>query len=160
MTEGLPLALGEAGLSGQPIVCTEAGGSREVIMAEMGHVFGRTVNPGSPYELALGQITVLGLFDGLEDVAENRDPSPNAPRLLDYLAEERYEDIYQRIMDMREKRRKLGLRLRELVLKKFSGDRYLREHEQMLWLGKLGTRRHVIPSGSESILINFNDHLQ
>lgn len=63
MTEGLPLALGEAGLSGAPIVCTEAGGSREVIRNERGHVFGRTVNPNSPYDLALGQVAVLGLFD-------------------------------------------------------------------------------------------------
>ena len=63
MTEGLPLALGEAGLSGAPIICTEAGGSREVIKNEEGHAYGKTVNTNSPYELALGQVSVLGLFD-------------------------------------------------------------------------------------------------
>ena len=35
-----------------------------------------------------------------------------------------------------EQRRKLGMLGRENVLKNFSSDRYLREHEQMLWIGK------------------------
>jgi hypothetical protein len=30
LSEGLPLALGEAGLAGLPVVCTEVGGSRQV----------------------------------------------------------------------------------------------------------------------------------
>jgi hypothetical protein len=35
-----------------------------------------------------------------------------------------------------EHRRKLGMMTRKIVQKSFSGDRYLREHEQMLWIGK------------------------
>lgn len=113
------------------IVCTEAGGSRAVIQDESGVTFGRTVNPGSPYDLALGQISVLGLFDGLEDISEGRNPSSDAIRLIDYIASRRFDEIYDRIIAMRDKRRLLGLRLRELVIRKFSGERYLREHEQM-----------------------------
>jgi len=33
-------------------------------------------------------------------------------------------------------RRKLGMKSREIVKARFSGERYLREHEQMLWIGK------------------------
>ncbi|RKP04048.1 hypothetical protein CXG81DRAFT_7368, partial [Caulochytrium protostelioides] len=135
ISEGLPLALGEAGLSGQPIVCTEAGGSREIIQGPGNHLYGRNVSPGSPYELALGQLAVLGLFDGLEDVANGRDPDPNADKLVDWISARRFADISERIMAKRLERRKLGLALRAHVLKKFSGTRYLREHEQMLWIG-------------------------
>lgn len=31
VTEGLPLALGEAALAGIPVVCTDVGGSKEVV---------------------------------------------------------------------------------------------------------------------------------
>ncbi|RLM00592.1 hypothetical protein CFD26_102102 [Aspergillus turcosus] len=44
-----------------------------------------------------------------------------------------------------EHRRKLGMMTRNIVQKSFSGDRYLREHEQMLWIGKATktmARRH------------------
>ncbi len=47
-SEGLPLALGEAGLAGLPVVCTDVGGSREVV-SEQGVVFGRIVPPQNPY---------------------------------------------------------------------------------------------------------------
>jgi len=33
-------------------------------------------------------------------------------------------------------RRRLGMRGREIVQKSFNGERYLREHEQMLWIGR------------------------
>jgi len=33
-------------------------------------------------------------------------------------------------------RRRFGMRGREIVQKRFNGARYLREHEQMLWIGK------------------------
>jgi hypothetical protein len=44
--------------------------------------------------------------------------------------------ITQRMYDKKEYRRKLGMMARNIVQKSFSGDRYLREHEQMLWIGK------------------------
>jgi hypothetical protein len=41
-----------------------------------------------------------------------------------------------------EQRRKLGMLGRENVLKNFLSDRYLREHEQMLWIGKYRSGTH------------------
>jgi hypothetical protein len=44
--------------------------------------------------------------------------------------------ITQRMYDQTAARRKLGMRASAIVHKSFSGERYLREHEQMLWVGK------------------------
>ncbi|KAJ3329862.1 hypothetical protein HDU76_007000 [Blyttiomyces sp. JEL0837] len=142
IAEGLPLALGEAGLSGQPIVCTEAGGSRQVIQDRNGTILGRVVPPGSPYELAIAQLTVLGLFDGLEDVGcgGNTSGGGEVVRLEEWISEGRFAEVYARILSVRELRRKLGVRFREHVLDKFSGERYLREHGQFIWIGSMQTR--------------------
>jgi glycosyltransferase involved in cell wall biosynthesis len=150
VTEGLPLALAEAGLKGVPIVCTEAGGSREVIQDE-GRVLGRTVNPCSPIALAFGQLAVLGLYDGLEKYVDENAEGAN---LMDYIAQGRSKEIEERILAMRAKRRMLGEQLRASVIQKFSGERYLREHEQMLWIGKFLTesRLPLQPSDGKVVL--------
>ncbi|KAI8845455.1 hypothetical protein BC829DRAFT_399753, partial [Chytridium lagenaria] len=200
IAEGLPLALGEAGLCGQPIVCTEAGGSREVIQIrvpkpgstgsndegkeeEIAYI-GRSVSPSNPYELAVAQLAVLGVFDDLEDVATGkrrevfkraakefggvrvdsgavvdadaigpanteeeysrclirepeimREEVEERANIREWIAAGRFEDISKRIFDKKKERRELGLCLRRHVLDKFSGERYLREHEQMLHIG-------------------------
>ena len=136
IAEGLPLALGGGRISGAPIVCTEAGGSREVFMGDHpDHVYGRSVSPGNPYELAVAQIAVLGLFDGLEAVAYHGTGGVKGdePKIYErvnletWISERRFDDIWARILSKREGRRQLGLRLREHVLKQFHGKRYLRE---------------------------------
>ncbi|KAJ3104153.1 hypothetical protein HDU97_009504 [Phlyctochytrium planicorne] len=221
IAEGLPLALGEAGLCGQPIVCTEAGGSREVIQirqpvlkgssssrenlsdqasweagvdseeeravekeeVELRYLqLGRSVSPSNPYELAVAQLEVLGMFDGLEEMVDDlagtlligsktqeplskdvsklvdsgaellestfmnvdenvgqaegrhRDDAGEKlyPRIRDWIAAERFHEIEQRVYKQKEARRRLGLCLRQHVISKFSGERYLREHEQAL----------------------------
>ncbi|KAJ3211446.1 hypothetical protein HDU67_004534 [Dinochytrium kinnereticum] len=230
IAEGLPLALGEAGLCGQPIVCTEAGGSREVIQVKVSRqrssnkvgeesessgvdeiaYLGRSVSPSNPYELAVAQLAVLGVFDDLEELAalrasppeiekeagmkslggavldaalspssrdsqersagasdkilrvdsgtmvdmdmirvpggdetaqlEAQTVSPNvggnesefwvgaqeeetAPKIREWIAQRRFAEISRRILSKKKERRMLGLRLRDHVLEKFSGDR-------------------------------------
>jgi hypothetical protein len=49
---------------------------------------------------------------------------------------EEVKAISQRIYEKRDQRRKLGMLGRENVLNNFSAHRYLREHDQMLWIGK------------------------
>lgn len=58
ISEGLPLAIGEAGLCGLPVVCTDVGGSREVLSDTIPgqHIdpmltYGRIVPPRSPSDL-------------------------------------------------------------------------------------------------------------
>lgn len=49
---------------------------------------------------------------------------------------EEVEVITRRMYEQTAARRRLGLRASAIVKKSFSGERYLREHEQMLWVGK------------------------
>ncbi|KAJ3218702.1 hypothetical protein HDU67_004484 [Dinochytrium kinnereticum] len=134
ITEGLPLALGEAGLCGLPVACTDVGGSREVVSnIAKGEVYGAIVPPSKPRQLAMGQLRVLAMTDGLSRVA---DPDTDVEDItLDDLTSKGPEHLEKRIMDERVKdlRRKLGMRLRERTISVFSIARYLREHEQILW---------------------------
>jgi len=136
ITEGLPLALGEAGLCGLPVVCTDVGGSREVISnLETGTVFGAIVPPQKARQLALGQLRVLTMTDGLEQLI---DPDAPTIRLEDLLAGGP-QIVEQRMCDpvIKEKRHKLGLLLRQRTIDTFSIAKYWRQHEQVLWLGYL-----------------------
>jgi len=140
ITEGLPLALGEAGLCGLPVVCTDVGGSREVISdLSTGVVYGAIAPPAKARQLALGELRVLTMSDGLEQLID-----PNAPVVrLDDLLNEGPQAVEKRMCleDIREKRRKLGLQLRERTIQTFSIAKYWRQHEQVLWLGWLYTHR-------------------
>jgi len=140
ITEGLPLALGEAGLCGLPVVCTDVGGSREVISdLSTGVVYGAIAPPAKARQLALGELRVLTMSDGLEQLID-----PNAPVVrLDDLLSKGPEAVEKRMCqeDIREKRRKLGLQLRERTIQTFSIAKYWRQHEQVLWLGWLYSHR-------------------
>jgi glycosyltransferase involved in cell wall biosynthesis len=57
--------------------------------------------------------------------------SPGGPSLTD------------RIYAVRSARRRLGLRFRTYLLRDFSLDRYLREHEQMLWIAAMTRNREI-----------------
>jgi hypothetical protein len=91
----------------------------------------------APFDLALAQLAVLGMFDGLEQQVH---PSAPLVKLMDLINAENYSAIEQRIFAMKSTRQALGLLLRSHVIKKFSGNRYLREHEQMLWTGQRMTK--------------------
>ena len=136
ITEGLPLALGEAGLCGLPVVCTDVGGSREVISnLETGVVYGSIVPPQKARQLALGQLRVLTMTDGLEQLID-----PQAPLIkLEELLARGPQAVEQRMCHpmVKEKRRKLGLLLRQRTIDTFSIAKYWRQHEQVLWLGYL-----------------------
>jgi hypothetical protein len=63
--------------------------------------------------------------------------------------------------DKTPQRRNLGLQLRKIVQKSFSGDRYLREHEQMLWLGKYRNeaQRERLARNNRETLIDMLDNV-
>lgn len=59
-----------------------------------------------------------------------------ATGIPDHPTPEQVAAIQQRMYDQADARRALGANMRNTVLAKFDGDRYLREHEQMLWIGQ------------------------
>ncbi|OZJ05523.1 hypothetical protein BZG36_01903 [Bifiguratus adelaidae] len=139
ITEGLPLALGEAGLSGAPIVCTSVGATSTILQdpSNPNKMWGETVPPNSPHELARAQLRYLAMLDDWAQYAHDEyDPADAPTRLPEHFTSYDVQWITKRMYDKSPHRRKVALNLRKIVQVKFSGDRYLREHEQMLFIGK------------------------
>jgi glycosyltransferase involved in cell wall biosynthesis len=137
VSEGLPLAMGEAALTGAPVVCTDVGASYCVVTdKETGKQFSEVTPPNDSESLARAQINILALLGKWADQAGDA-PGFQAP-ILSYPrpTSEEVKAISARMYEKKEFRRKLGMRGRANVQKNFSADRYLREHEQMLWIGK------------------------
>lgn len=134
LSEGLPLALGEAALTGAPVVCTDVGASLRVLSdPDDFSRFSAVVAPNDAQALARAQISMLALLGEWSRYSDDTNPAPvltSAPTPQDV------ETITRRMYAQSEQRRKLGMMTRKIVQKSFSGDRYLREHEQMLWIGK------------------------
>jgi hypothetical protein len=139
ISEGLPLALGEAALTGAPVVCTDVGASARVLTDPSTKAcYSEIVAPNSPLFLARAQIKLLAL---LEESAEYSDLSTCSPTTLDSSfpdipTKDDVKRITKRMYEQSAARRKLGMKSREIVKASFSGERYLSEHEQMLWIGK------------------------
>ncbi|KAF2017560.1 glycosyltransferase family 4 protein [Aaosphaeria arxii CBS 175.79] len=150
VSEGLPLALGEAALTGAPVVCTDVGASLRVLTdPDDGKRYSEVVAPNDAYGLARAQINLLAMLDEWAQYADD-DPNHPAPVLPHKPTPKDVEIITQRMYDKTEHRRKLGMMARNIVQKSFGGERYLREHEQMLWIGKacydmLGIEKRVPP---------------
>ncbi|KAJ0418830.1 hypothetical protein BJY00DRAFT_324634 [Aspergillus carlsbadensis] len=135
ISEGLPLAMGEAALAGLPVVCTDVGSSFSVVTdPTTGQRFSEVVAPNDPTALARAQINILALLGPWASFAEDEE-GYIPPSLSLRPSRQDVERISQRMYDKAEQRRKLGLLGRANTYKNFSSERYLREHEQMLRLG-------------------------
>ncbi|KAF2017682.1 glycosyltransferase family 4 protein [Aaosphaeria arxii CBS 175.79] len=157
ISEGLPLAMGEAALTGVPVVCTDVGASFCVVTdGKTGDQFSEVVPPNDSESLARAQINILALLGRWAVHAEDA-PGVEAP-ILSYPnpSPEEVKQISDRMYEKKEHRRKLGMMGRDNVLNNFSADRYLREHEQMLWIGKYRSpvyrarNSNILPSNSSS----------
>lgn len=143
ISEGLPLAMGEAALTGVPVVCTDVGASYCVVTDRAtGNRFSEVVPPNDSESLARAQVNILALLGQWSKHAQD-GPGEECP-VLEYPVPkpESVKAISNRMYAKREQRRALGMLGRENVFGNFSADRYLREHEQMLWLGKLRSPTH------------------
>jgi len=60
--------------------------------------------------------------------------SKNPPTLPDDITLDDVKWLTKRMYERAEDRRKLGMLSRQVVLRSFHGERYLREHEQMYWI--------------------------
>ncbi|POR39127.1 Uncharacterized protein TPAR_00687 [Tolypocladium paradoxum] len=132
VSEGLPLAIGEAALAGVPIVATEVGATALVMTdpTDQEQRYGEVVAPNDPVALARAQLNILcmvGPWTKFTDEDEN-------VVLPDEITPDDVEWLSQRMHERGDDRRKLGLLSREVVLHSFHGNRYLREHEQMYWI--------------------------
>ncbi|KUJ20420.1 glycosyltransferase family 4 protein [Mollisia scopiformis] len=136
ISEGLPLALGEAALTGAPVVCTDVGASLRVLTdQDTGERYSAVVAPNDARNLARAQINFLAMLDEWAPYAN--DPSGfKAPTITDKPTKEEVAAITKRMYEKTAERKALGMRSRAIVQKAFGGERYLREHEQMLWIGK------------------------
>jgi Glycosyl transferases group 1 len=136
VSEGLPLALGEAALTGAPVVCTDVGASLRVLThPESNERYSEIVAPNDAVSLARAQINLLALLGQWTKYAEDPPDEP-APILPINPTAEDVEIITRRMYAKADQRRALGMMARSIVQTSFSGERYLREHEQMLWVGK------------------------
>jgi hypothetical protein len=128
--------MGEAALTGVPVVCTDVGASFRVVTDPVTwKKFSAVVAPNDALSLAKAQINVLGLLEEWSEYAED-EPGP-IPKLSFHPTKEEVAMVTRRMYAKEEQRRKLGMLGRANVLSSFSSERYLREHEQMLWIGKI-----------------------
>ena len=123
-------------MTGAPVVCTDVGASLRVLTDPSdGSRYSEVVAPNDPLSLARAQITLLALLGEWSKYAD--DPEGyQVPVLTDHPTSANVACITQRMYEKSKQRRKLGMMTRAIVQQSFRGDRYLREHEQMLWIGK------------------------
>jgi hypothetical protein len=134
ISEGLPLAIGEAALAGVPIVATEVGATALVMTdpEDPDQRYGEVVPPNDPVALARAQLSILGMVGPwAKFTSEGAAASVNLP---DDIGAADVEWLTRRMYEKSDDRRKLGLLSRQVVLHSFHGNRYLREHEQMYWV--------------------------
>lgn len=146
--------MGEAALTGVPVVCTDVGASFRVVTdPETGKRFSAVVAPNDSFSLARAQVNILAMLDEWSEYAD--DKPGYRPKLSPHPSKEEVAEYTKRMYEKSEQRRRLGMMGRANVFNSFSSDRYLREHEQMLWIGKYqsGTYRAELnnfPSSEES----------
>lgn len=165
VSEGLPLALGEAALTGAPVVCTDVGASLRVLTdPDDGKRYSEVVAPNDAYGLARAQINLLAMLDEWAQYADDAHGDP-APILPPKPTANDVEIITRRMYEKSPQRRKLGMMARSIVQKSFGGERYLREHEQMLWIGKacyemLGLERIAPPPKHPGRMLSLRQRRQ
>lgn len=141
--------MGEAALTGAPVVCTDVGASfRVVTNKETGKRFSPCVAPNDAYSIARAQINVLAMLDEWSEYAG--DEPGTRPKMSLHPTPEEVQAITRRMYEKIEKRRSLGMVGRANVQTSFSQERYLREHEQMLWIGKYQSYSYTARSNRPS----------
>lgn len=132
ISEGLPLAIGEAALAGVPIVATEVGATALVLTdpEEEDTRYGEVVPPNDPTALARAQLRLLAMAGPWSKYTDDVEPVS----LPEDIGPAEMEWLSLRMREKKESRRNLGMLSRGVVMKCFHGERYLREHEQMYWV--------------------------
>lgn len=137
-------------MTGAPVVCTDVGASRRVLTdPETNECFSSIVAPNDPYALAKAQISMLAMVGEWAPYADAEPAFINhIPKLEESPTAEDVDLMSKRMYTQTPARRRLGMRGHEIVQKSFSGGRYLREHEQMLWIGQMKKNARLAGNGS------------
>lgn len=167
ISEGLPLALGEAALTGAPVVCTDVGASLRVLTdLETNECYSSIVAPNDPGALAKAQIHMLAMMGEWYVYSDEQTAQPagdasgthcetlvNITSLPEKPTQADIDFITRRMYTETPARRRLGMLGRNIVKKSFDGTRYLREHEQMLWIGKAQKDMRSIPMADDQWIV-------
>ncbi|KAM7186124.1 hypothetical protein V8F20_011530 [Naviculisporaceae sp. PSN 640] len=133
LSEGLPLAVAEAALAAVPVVATAVGATSLILTDpdDPSISYGEVVPPNDATALARAQISILAMAGPWAKFAGDNEKRCALPDVL------RKEDVVwlsKRMYEKTEARRHLGMLTRQVVIRGFHGERYLREHEQMYWI--------------------------
>jgi len=144
ISEGLPLAIGEAALAGVPIVATEVGATALVLTEpeEENTRYGEVVPPNDPTALARAQLRLLSMTGPWTKYTDDGE----SVELPEEISAADVEWLSVRMREKMQYRRKLGMLSRGVVMKCFHGERYLREHEQMYWVQWYLSKMRANPS--------------
>lgn len=133
LSEGLPLAVAEAALAAVPVVATAVGATSLILTDpdDSSISYGEVVPPNDPTALARAQISILAMAGPWAKFAGDNEKRCALP---DVLRKEDVAWLSKRMYEKTEARRHLGMLTRQVVIRGFHGERYLREHEQMYWV--------------------------
>ena len=123
VTEGLPVSILEAGLSGVCVVCTDVGGCSE-LLRDGPRNFGRLTSANNVQMIAYGQLEVMAMLPSL-DILKLQQPTELDRDHLQALLHD--PQVQQRC-------REWGQEYREFILSRFSISVHAMQQRQALYL--------------------------
>lgn len=123
ISEGLPISILEAGMSGLCVVCTDVGGCAET-MSDGRRSFGRLTSARNHKMVAYGQMEVMAMLPTLSNPNLSQPPHIEPDMLLARLNDP----------EVHEKRRLWGVEYKEFIKRKFSLFTHANQQRQAFYL--------------------------
>lgn len=130
VTEGLPVSILEAGLSGVCVVCTDVGGCSELLRNGT-RSFGRLTSAKNVQMIAYGQLEVMAMLPSLEILKLQQPPELD----LDHL------QVLLHDPQVQQRRQEWGQEYREFILSRFSISVHAMQQRQALYLSHFSQQR-------------------
>ena len=132
VTEGLPVSILEAGLSGVCVVCTDVGGCSELLRNQT-RSFGRLTSAKNIQMIAYGQLEVMAMLPSLEFPRLQQAPEVDKAHLQSLLNDPAVQ----------QRRQAWGQEYREFILSKFSVSVHAMQQRQALSLSHFAQQRQA-----------------
>jgi len=123
ISEGLPISILEAGMSGLCVVCTDVGGCAET-MSDGRRSFGRLTSARNHKMVAYGQMEVMAMLPTLSNPNLSQPPQVNPDALMSRLTDPA----------IHEQRRMWGVEYKEFIKRKFSLFTHASQQRQAFYL--------------------------